>query len=288
MSSPHPAGARPQRRPRLRIEWILLALLATVLVAGILIQRGSPSTTILVTDLQPGVDVHEQIKGIQEKPRQEDVDLVLFVAKPEQRDLAVAGQNWAWPGGVDLQQLAQKAGQKPWLLVVSRQKAAEVRKALEPDARVAYLDGDEIKMESWGVRPGLLPWATWAWVLALLVIGAVFGRILLPRARPAGPPDIPRPKPAPPARGQADFDWPPADAGAISRRGEIDLRPFHKRSTVDSWVPQCPYCAAFDVQAWDRDGRSHYRCGWCAEEWQVRAGEPWPTVVARPRRGRAD
>jgi hypothetical protein len=285
MSSPYsPTGAPPQRCPGLRIWWILLALLATVLVAGILIQRGSPTTTILVTDLPPGEDVGERIKDIQHKPRQDDVDLVLFVAKAKRNNLAGAGQNWEWPGGVDLQQVAQTAGEKPaWLLVVSRQSAADVRKALAPSARVASLKGDEIKFESQGVRPGLLSLVAWA--LALLVIGALFGRMLLPRTRPAGPPDV---DVAPPGRDQAYFGRPEADAGTIPRRGEIDLRRFRKRSTVDSWVPQCPYCAAFDVHAGDRDGSSHYRCGWCAEEWQVHAGEPWPTVVVRPRRGRAD
>jgi hypothetical protein len=224
------------------------------------------------------------------------------VADPTpQTDKAVPAEDWIWLSARDL--VAQKSGAKPWLLVASRKNAADVQETLKSKSgvRVASLEGDKIQMESQGVRPGLL--LLTAWALALLVIGALFGRILLPRAQRAGPREVDvGPPPAPerrprnsaqrsevvaPARDRGDLDWPRADTDTIPRGGVIDLRRFHKRSTIDTWTPQCPYCAAFDVQARDRDGSSHYRCSWCAEEWQVRAGEPWPTVVIRPRH-RAD
>ncbi len=293
MSSPYLARATLSRRPGLRIGLVLLGLLATVLVASLLIQRESPTTTILVADLRQ--DLSGQIDEIQKKAAEGDVDLVLFVAPLGRLDT-----------NADLVQEVQKAGPKPVMLVVSQQgAAADVRKKLPSTVRVAYLDGEnqEIRLESSGVKPGLLRLATWA--LALLAIGALVGRVLLPRARPAGPRSVSvgpslaperqlrvgaqRPAVVPQVRGVANLGWrPQEDADTSPPRGVVDLRPFHKASTVDSWTAQCPYCGAFGPRTWDKDGDSHYRCVDCEEEWQVRAGEPWPTVVIRPRHRRAD
>jgi len=294
-----PVGTVTPRRPGLRIGLILLALLGTVLVATLFIQRGFPTTTILVTDL-PCNDT--EIASTREKAANKDIDLVLFVAGPGRVVTTAALHPCLGIRDMELGQPEADLQKTRAMLVVSQSDAAAVREELRSTAQIADLDGKdgEIRLGPSLGRPGLLRLAIWT--LALLAIGALFGRVLLPRARSAAPAAPAAsgagasvgPEHRPRASTQLPADLPPADTqGVLWPRGDVkttppggvlDLRPFHRRSTVESWTPQCPYCGAFGPRATEMDGGdSHYRCARCEETWRVRSGEPWPTVVIRPR-----
>jgi hypothetical protein len=216
----------------------------------------------------------------------EDTDLLVFVAQPGQPGvLATQPRPPPTTEAGDILRKVQDAASPPAVLVISEQSPTEVGRALPRTVRV--VDGDNVIREgSSQGAPGLLRLTIWT--LALLAIGALLGRALFPPPQAVVKRIGSGTRTPPPSVGQDSGDVhvsTPHPAG-----GDLDFSPFQKHSVeVGAWIPQCPFCGAFRPRAERMDtGGSRYRCGQCAEEWQVPAGETWPTVVIRPRHRRAD
>jgi hypothetical protein len=294
-----PKGDTPSPpRVGLRLGLILLGLLVTLLIGQLFLQRGSPTATVQVADLPSSATA--VIEDVQDAG--DDIDLIVFVAQPGQPGTTGAGEARRPLVAEDIWQAVQGAESPPAMLVVSEHSLQDVGNTLPSTVRVVDRGGSEIHDGSSPFGFGLLRLTIWT--LALLAMGALLGWALFFRPRPvarhpvtAAPTPLDKDRPprtvARPPTSQPRLDDEATrlgvglDAHPRPARGDLDLRPFQKRSAAES-TQQCPKCGWFRPQARMDGGGSRYRCAHCDEAWQVRAGEAWPTVVIRPRHRRVD
>lgn len=262
---------------RLRVGLVLIVVLTAGLIVSLLGSRGHV-TTVLVAELPSNVSNFKNIENMADK---EGVDRIVFVNT----------------GGAvqsdDVQGLIRKS---PLAEEVTSKSTGEVIDAMPPQVHV--LAGKESQPGSSAWQPN---WLAVTLSLALLAIGVMLARAVFapssraarvpgaaapaPRAQPDGPgwlppyPDVGRDSGSPRAS-------PRQDAATPVRR-EIDLRSFHTPRAQSDWTPQCPHCGAFRPQQTRTDGAgAHYACQHCGETWHVVTGDPWPTVIVRPRHRR--
>jgi hypothetical protein len=264
----------PMRRPGVRLGLILLVLLFAFLLVGYLTHRQQVQT-VLVTDL-PAAPRTTDVAGIHDRARKAGVDLLVFVVKPE----AV--------GRRDVLELTQD-GDSPRTVLVGSPKDAVI-KGMPSDVRVVDENVREVRAASSTSWPG--PLTAILWSLALLVTGGIIARGLMPAPAPSPPRTRPaEPAPPPPGGQGVVSTWsppqPPQAPPAPPTRRPVDLGPFLGRKAPRAWVPQCPYCGAFGPERTRTDGvGADYACRRCGEAWHLPAGDPWPTVVVRPRHRR--
>jgi hypothetical protein len=257
--------------------WLGLALvgLLTTVLLGLLFLRGSPVATVEVAGLPSSAAEVSQIVD----RASEDTKLLVFVAQPG--DPGILGT-----AAEGIQRAVRAAESPKSLLVISEQGPRDVGRGLPPTVRVVDSTGVIQEGGSQG-RPGVLRLTTWT--LALLATGILIGWALVHQRRPRVVEEPFKTNLPTPPNDRSDNDG-TVDIPPPPTRGSIDLSPFLKPPVEPAaWIPQCPYCGAFRPRAEQMDGGgSHYRCSQCAEAWEVRVGETWPTVIIRPRHRRVD